>query len=157
MLDSFKNRAMIYSLLLEELSAEWGEEKALEVMGRAIRRRGEQVGRKFAVFAPDDLTGLRDAFLGGIPDQGRLFEPEVLKQTDQELVIKFHRCPLKEAWLEAGMAQEEVAKLCEMAAQVDVGTFEGAGFGFHADTYQPGGDGCCRLNIRCVPSQERLP
>ena len=28
------------------------------------------------------------------------------------------------------------------------GTFEGAGFGFSADTWQPNAEGCCRLHIR---------
>ena len=38
--------------------------------------------------------------------------------------------------------------LCRLAAQVDHGMFEAAGFGFHADTYQPGGEGCCFLHVR---------
>ena len=64
------------------------------------------------------------------------------------LDIKFHRCPLKQAWLDAGLPEEEVATLCRIAAQVDNGMFEAAGFRFHADTYQPGGEGCCFLHIR---------
>jgi hypothetical protein len=38
--------------------------------------------------------------------------------------------------------------LCRLAAQVDHGMFEAAGFGFHADTYQPCGEGCCFLHVR---------
>ena len=38
--------------------------------------------------------------------------------------------------------------MCEIAAHVDNGTFEGAGFEFSADTWSPGGEGCCRLHIR---------
>jgi hypothetical protein len=37
------------------------------------------------------------------------------------------------------LSQEEVATLCRIAAQVDVGLFQAAGFVFQADTYQPGG------------------
>ena len=36
----------------------------------------------------------------------------------------------------------------DYAVAVDNGTFESAGFEFSADTWQPGGDGCCYLHIR---------
>ncbi len=65
-----------------------------------------------------------------------------------ELDIKFHACPLRDAWKETGLPEEEVATLCRIAARVDDGTFEAAGFKFHSETYQPGGEGCCRLHIR---------
>ena len=64
------------------------------------------------------------------------------------LDIKFHACPLKEAWLEAGMSEAKVAKLCHIAGVVDNGTFEAAGFAFSADTWQPGDEGCCFLHVR---------
>jgi hypothetical protein len=145
---SFQNRAAIYRLLLEELTAEIGAERAHEAMRRAIYRRGQEVGRRFARFAPSDLQGLRDAFLAGIPDEGRLFAPEVLRCDPDELEIRFHRCPLKEFWQEQGLPPEEVALLCDIAATVDYGTFEGAGFRFHAETWKPGEPGCCRLHVR---------
>jgi len=145
---SFKNRAMIYALLYEEMCAELGPERAEAIMARAIYRRGQQKGAKYAQFAPSDLQGLKRAFLGGIPDQGQMFKPEILKEEEHSLDVKFHGCPLKEAWLEAGFPEEKVATLCRIAARVDNGTFESAGFQFDADTYQPGGDGCCRLHIR---------
>lgn len=146
--DSFKNRAMIYALIYDELCEACGPDQAESVLGRAIYRRGLQKGAKYTPFAPGNLKGLKEAFLGGIPDEGRMFQPEVLHEDEQTLDIKFHGCPLKEAWLEAGFPEEKVATLCRIAARVDNGTFESAGFQFHADTYQPGGDGCCCLHIR---------
>ena len=38
--------------------------------------------------------------------------------------------------------------MCSIAGRVDNGTFEGAGFTFSADTWQPGRSGCCHLHIR---------
>ncbi|GAB4139701.1 L-2-amino-thiazoline-4-carboxylic acid hydrolase [Thermopirellula anaerolimosa] len=146
--DSYKNRAMIYWHLFEELSAELGAQRAEAVMKRAIRRRGEEVGRKFRPYAPKNLEGLKAAFLGDIPDEGRMFQPEVLQSSAEGLDIYFHRCPLREAWQEAGLSDELTATLCRIAAEVDYGTFEGAGFRFCADTWQPGETGCCRLHIR---------
>jgi hypothetical protein len=38
--------------------------------------------------------------------------------------------------------------MCEIAASVDLGTFEGAGFVFSAETWTPGQQGCCLLKIK---------
>jgi hypothetical protein len=147
--DSFKNRAMIYYLIYDELRGACGEAQAEEVLGQAIYRRGEEKGREnYSRFAPRDLAGLLQAFLGGIPDEGRMFRPEILKSDAAGVDVKFHACPLREAWQEAGLPDEEIATLCRIAARIDNGTFEAAGFQFHADTWQPGGEGCCCLHIR---------
>ncbi len=147
--DSFKNRAIIYYVIYDELRAELGADRAEELLSRAIYRRGELLGQeKYARFAPCDLAGLKTAFLGGIPDDGKMFRPETVRSDAEGLDIKFHACPLRDAWLEAGLPEEDVATLCRIAAQVDDGTFAGAGFQFNADTWQPGGEGCCYLHIR---------
>ena len=146
--ESFANRAHIYHLLFSQLRSELGAEKAAEVMGRAIYQRGVQNAARYASFASRDLEGLGRAFLANLPDDGAMFGPEVVRCDAEGVDIKFHRCPLKQAWLDAGLAQEEVATLCRIAAQVDSGLFEAAGFRFHADTYQPSGEGCCFLHVR---------
>jgi hypothetical protein len=76
-----------------------------------------------------------------------VFAPEVVRCDAAGLDVKFHRCPLKEAWLGAGLPEAEVAALCRVAAEVDRGLFEAAGFRFHADTYRPGAEGCCFLHV----------
>lgn len=146
--DSFKNRAMIYYRMYEELRRAMGEAQAEELMKRAIYQRGAEKGQKLTRFAPHDLAGLQQAFLGGIPDDGRMFAPEILRSDAEALDIKFHRCPLRDAWQEAGLPDELIATLCRIAAHIDNGTFESAGFAFTADTWQPGGEGCCLLHIR---------
>lgn len=146
--DSFKNRAVLYYLIFDELRNEVGAEKAEEILKRAIYRRGRQKSEKYAAYAPGDLEGLKEAFVGGIPDEGAMFEPEVLRCDHCGLDIKFHRCPLRDAWMEMGLADDEVATICRIAARIDNGTFEGAGFEFSAETWQPGGEGCCHLHIR---------
>lgn len=146
--ESFKNRAMIYYVIFDELRRRFGAREAEEILGRAIYQRGVQKSVKYAPYAPANLTGLKEAFVGSSPDGGRMFKPEVLRSDADALDIKFHGCPLKEAWQEAGLPEEDVATLCRIAARVDNGTFETAGFQFSADTYQPHGDGCCYLHIR---------
>jgi predicted ArsR family transcriptional regulator len=146
--NSFKHRALLYYLIFDELRSEIGEQKATEVLERAIRRRGQQIGKQFAVHGPDDLEGLRDAFLDIIPDQGHMFSPEVMRCDQDCLEITLRTCPLKDAWQEAGLDESEVATLCRIAAAIDLGTFEAAGFAFAAETWRPGRDGCCHLQIR---------
>jgi hypothetical protein len=147
--DSFKNRAVIYYLIYDELRRELGAARAEESLSRAIYRRGQEKGReKYARFAPDDLTGLKAKFLAGLPDDGKMFRPEIVHGDAERLDIKFHACPLREAWMEAGLPEDEVATLCRIAAHVDKGTFTEAGFRFNIDTWQPGGEGCCFLHIR---------
>ncbi len=144
---AFKNRAMMYYHIFEELRAEVGDERAETILKRAVRKRGLEIGRKFNAFGPADLTGLRDAFVSAVPDGGRMFDPEVIACDENRLEIQLRRCPLKDAWQEAGLADDQVARLCDIAAAVDTGTFEGAGFSFAAETWSPGKSGCCRLRI----------
>lgn len=145
---SFKNRALLYWHFFDAMRTEIGEPKATEIMKKAIYERGLAVGKQFAKYGPRDMPGIRDAFLKFIPDNGSLFAPEVQRCDAGGVDIKFNRCPLKEAWQEAGVSPEDMTKLCHIAGRVDNGTFEGAGFAFSADTWQPGREGCCHLHIR---------
>ena len=145
---SFKNRGMIYYNMYKTLSAELGKEKAAALMMDAIYKRGVEQSQAFAGLDNKDVKALMEKFLSIIPDDGTMFGPEILNVQDDAVDIKFHRCPLKECWLEAGIPETEVAELCRIAARVDNGLFEGAGFKFHAETWEPGRDGCCHLHLR---------
>jgi hypothetical protein len=148
LVDSYKNRAILYALIFDELRNHCGEANAEEIMGQAIYRRGEQKGRaKYAQFAPKDLDGVKRAFLSGSADEGRMFQPEVIHEEPGRLDILHHKCPLLEAWREMGLPDEDVATLCRIASRIDYGTFEAAGFRFSLDAWQPGRDHCCVLHI----------
>jgi hypothetical protein len=144
---AFKNRAMMYWHIYATLKNEIGEPKAAEIIKRGIYNRGLEIGKPFKKFAPADLTGLKDAFLAFIPDGGKMFDPEVRRCDDNGLEIKMRRCPLKEAWQEAGLTDSDIAHMCDIAAIVDKGTFEGAGFVFSMETWRAGQKGCCLLKI----------
>lgn len=145
---AFKNRAMMYYHIYNEMKNEVGEQKATDILKRAIYKRGLEVGKQFAKYGPADMEGLKDAFVGNVPDDGKMFEPELQRCDKDGVDIKFHRCPLKEAYQEAGLSEDEIAKMVEIAASVDYGTFEAAGFEFSAETWKPGREGCCQLHIR---------
>lgn len=145
---SFKNRAFLYYLIFDELRGEVGPQKAEEILRRAIYRRGEQMGEPLRKFAPDDLKGLNSAFLAMIPDEGRMFRPNVQRSDEEVLEIHLEACPLKEAWEELGLGEQDRVTMCRIAGEVDRGMFEAAGFSFEPDTWQPGRSGCCHLHIR---------
>lgn len=143
-----KNRAMMYYHIFNQMRREIGEQQATAIMKRGIYNRGLEIGRMLAEFGPDNLEGLKNAFVNRmVPDDGRMFKPEVCRCDEQMLEIKMHCCPLKDAYLEAGIGEEDTATMLNIAAQVDYGTFEGAGFSIEARTWQPGKKGCCRLHI----------
>jgi hypothetical protein len=146
--EAHMSRALVYAAFYDELHRRFGEEVAEEVMKAAIYKRGLEIGKRFARYGPADLEGLKDAFLDFVPDKGRLFQPEVKRCDSEGLDIKFHACPLKEAWQQAGFPPDKIATLCRIAGVVDNGTFAGAGFSFSAETWRPGAEGCCFLHIR---------
>jgi len=155
---SFTNRAILYYLIFDELRRELGERRAAEMLRRAIYRRGEQIGRQFAQYGPDNLEGLKDAFLAFIPDDGRMFDPQVQRCDHTGLDIHLEACPLKEAWQELGLSEQDMTTMCRIAGEIDAGTFGAAGFRFEPDTWKPGRTGCCRLHIRPgVGTSDALP
>ena len=145
---AFKNRALMYWHIFAELRRALGEPQAMLLLSRAIEARGREIGRVFARYGPANLAGLRDAFVAGVPDEGRRLAPRVERCDAEGLDITLQRCPLKDAWHEAGVPEADIATLCRVAGRVDNGTFEAAGFEFSADTWQPGREGCCHLHIR---------
>lgn len=145
---AFKNRADLYRVFYEELAATLGEAEAEAVMTRAIEKRGQEVARAaFARFGPNDAVALGEAFLAVSPDGGRLYPTEV-ERTEASILFKVKRCPLKDAWVEAGVPEERLATLCRIAGAFDRGLFETPGVTFRNTTWTPGhGSGCCHIHL----------
>ena len=149
---SFAMRAQAYAHMFDVLREEFGAERALELTMRATRRMGEQMGKAFEEHGPRDLAGLQKAFLSGIIEGEALFAPQVVQCDDERLEIYFHRCPLKEAWVDMGRSDEDLEMLCRVAGAIDSGLFTRAGFTFCGDTWKPGEPGCCRLKVLPGPA-----
>ena len=57
LVDSFKNRAILYYLIYDEMRRELGPEKAEAILSRAIYRRGAQKGKqKYGQYGPANLA-----------------------------------------------------------------------------------------------------
>lgn len=142
---AFENRALTYLHLFEVLRDELGTARATELMKRAIYRRGVEIGEKYRAAAEaGDLDAIGRIFCEGSPSGGGLFEPAIEARGDVSIVLRMTACPLKEAWQAAGASAEDVDLLCEIAAAVDEGTFEGAGLNlvFRDRLGKPGSTRC---------------
>ena len=148
-LDSaFRNRADLYRLFLDELTSEFGAEKAEAIMTRAIEQRGKEVAAAaFAGFGANDAREIGEAFLAVSPDGGRMYPTDVERGNDR-IAFRVKRCPLKDAWKEAGVSDEKLATLCRIAGAFDRGLFEATGVRFDNITWTPGhGSDCCHITL----------
>ena len=86
---ALKMRAAAYAHMFDVMREQLGLEKALEMGREATRRLGASMGNSFSEYGPNNLAGLKDAFLAGIPGGDELFIPEVVKCDADELEIYF--------------------------------------------------------------------
>lgn len=145
---AFRNRGDLYRLMYDKLSEELGESKAEELLTSAIEERGREVARvAFSDFGEGDARAIGEAFLKVSPDDGQMYPASVTRLGDG-IEFKVRRCPLKDAWTEAGLDEEHVSTLCRIAGAFDRGLFEETGIRFENWTWKPGdGPGCCRIRL----------
>ena len=142
------NRAVLYYLIFDEMRKVVGEEEAVAVMKRAIYRRGVEMSASIRQFAPDRIRELGEHHLAHSAGGGTVFNPEVQRHDDEAFEVLNTTCPLKQAWQDYGLGEEDVAKMCDIGSAIDYGKFEGAGFRFECDTWTAGKRGCCTLKTR---------
>jgi predicted ArsR family transcriptional regulator len=150
---AYTMRAKFYMHMFDVLREEFGAERAVSLVGEAARRLGAEMGQKLAPHGPDDIKGLTDQFLAGIPCRESLFAPELRKCDAEGMEIQFHRCPLKDTWVAEGRSDEDLELLCRAAGTIDAGMFGAAGFTFKGETWTPGKTGCCRLVVEPGPAK----
>lgn len=145
---SFRNRADLYRLIYDELASQFGEAQAEDVLVRAIEKRGREVAATaFVKFGANDARRIGEAFLAVSPDGGRMY-PTNVERGPKGISFQVKRCPLKDAWVEAGIAEDRLATLCRIAGAFDRGLFEATGIRFSNRTWQVGdGPHCCFIQL----------
>ena len=147
---AFANRAAMYFHIFDEMRAQLGEARATDIMRRAIYARGVEHGKKYHdAVAAGDFASIGEMFVSGSACEGELFEPSVDEVREDGLVLRMTGCPLLQTWREMGASERDADLMCEIAAAVDEGTWEGAGldFSFRERLGQPGATACV-LDIR---------
>ncbi len=139
------NRGLIYTEVLREMRKELGEERTTEIFKRALYNHGVNTAKMMDY--PQDLEGFKNWLLDFLPAGGELNDPEVVRSSPEELVVKLPRCPLKETWRMAGLSAEEVADMCDHADAFDHGFF-GSVFDYSMDLWSTQPDDACVLTFR---------
>jgi hypothetical protein len=88
-----------------------------EIAAKAITEFGIDKGH--ALGECKSAKDFANGILTGHPREAFAMEP--IKIDEEQSVIKFHYCPLVEAWKKAGCSAEEVAHLCDLACNGDFG------------------------------------
>ncbi len=145
--DAFKNRAHLYRLLMDVLTERHGAAEAEAVLSEACDRRGREVAPLLFKGVAAEPEAIAQRFLSVSPDGGDLYPHETVVASDR-FTIMVHSCPLKQAWMEAGLTSDAVARLCRIAGAFDRGLFEAAGVRFDNSTWsEDRGGGCCRITL----------
>lgn len=145
---AFRNRGDLYRLMLDALEAELGADRAETVLTDVVEARGREVAAAaFSGFGPCDAVAVGQAFLAASPDCGRMYPADV-EQAEDRIAFQVRRCPLKDAWRDAGLPEKRIAQLCRIAGGFDRGLFEAVGLTFQNRTWSPGAsDGCCWIEL----------
>jgi len=147
-IDSIKNRALVYLNMYQILSEEHGKENAIRLMQKAIYRRGQEKAEKYnKQVNGSDLKAMADNFLKGGASSLNVFGNEVVKVEEDLAILRLNRCPLVDAWSEAGLSPENIVTMCDISYQVDFGKFEGMGFSLTFNTRICEGASCCELVV----------
>ena len=120
-----------------------GESILRVAVSQTGRFHGEKIREKLA--EPIELDKFADAFLN--PVVIKTFEMEFKKKTGDELEIHFHYCPLVTAWLKAGIAEEDIPTLCDIAMDGDRNIASTAGVKFELSDTIAAGDEVCKLRF----------
>lgn len=124
-----------------------GPEAAEALMVRMLERRGREVAAKLFAGLPPRAVAIGERFLSVSPDAGCLY-PHEREQDLTSLTVRVSRCPLKDAWMAAGLSPGRTAQLCRIAGAFDRGLFEAAGVGFANETWsEVRGGGCCWITL----------
>lgn len=145
--DAYMSRGQLYVTFYRTIAKRYGDNAAREILKEAIYEWGAGLAGGVSPCAPANFSGLNDVFFNS-PDGGEMFRPRVGAPDDEGVDAHFLACPLKEAWIAAGLSDGEVAMFCDIASAADYGTLEAAGFAISIETWKPGAEGCCSLKVR---------
>lgn len=108
-------RAIWFYLLMKEAKEQGANPDA--ICKKAIYSFGKMRGQKYSVA---DTPGKMAEMLYNSKGQ-KVFEMELQENTDEKGVLKFHCCPLVDAWKEYGLSLEERKEICRLACYGDYG------------------------------------
>jgi len=147
--DANRNRAVIYWHIYTTLKDELGEDRATELMKKAIYKRGLDNAKAFPKKAYEgDLNALAEKFLDKMDKELDVFSRDVLSLGEDEARLRLNACVLVDAWRDYGLSDEEISKMCDIASAIDYGNYEAMGYNLKFDSRIADGAECCILHLR---------
>jgi len=147
--DANKNRAIIYWHIYSTLKSEFGEERATELMKKAIYKRGLDNAKNFPQSAHEgDLTAVAETFIGKMDKELDVFSRDIVDVSENEARLRLNACVLVDAWRDYGLSNEDISKMCDIASAIDFGNYESIGYELRFDSRIADGDKCCILHLR---------
>lgn len=147
--DAIKVRAVAYAFIYDEMKNKVGEAKTGKIFSESIYKFGKSKNGKYKkALSKGGFKALAREFIKSSPAGGRIFNPRIEKVNDKECILVMKSCPLVEIWKEKKFSAGKIKTLCNIAYQIDLGTFEGCGLkiGF---THRIGtGDKSCRMILK---------
>lgn len=142
--NGFIQRARWMKLLIDQLkkSGDDWEEKARE----AIRIYGSANGVRFQSEMSCPCVAELPNFVGAKWAR-KIYEIDVLEESEQKYAIDFHYCPLVAGWQMEGCTDEEIALLCDIAMDGDRSMAESVGVNFELGKRIANGDDVCELRF----------
>jgi len=150
-------RAAFYYEMFCELKAEFGEEKALEVLGKTCRSLGLKKAKLYSSKLPDhSAQGFCNYFCSHGSVNNKIFEMESEETSNgkSEGIAYLCRCPLVEGWKAQGVSGDDIEKLCSAAMEFDHGTLEGLSLEGEFETLISKGDSACKLLVKSKESSQ---
>jgi|YelNatPaOPRAMG01_1025707.scaffolds.fasta_scaffold87045_2 predicted ArsR family transcriptional regulator len=140
---AIEDRAAYLYFLFKEMEAAYGRQAAVELAGRAIFRYGQAKASAMPPMgAPVDFVRHQMR-----PGRREIFDKEVAEEAPSRSEVRFHHCPLVQAWKRLGATREELGLLCDIAMQGDFGMVSGCPFTLRIAGSIAKGDACCRLVV----------
>jgi len=147
--DTNRNRAIIYWHIYTTLKEELGEDRAAELMKKAIYKRGLDNAKDFPKEAHEgNLNALAEKFLDKMDKGLDVFSRDVLSVDKDEAKLRLNACVLVEAWRDYGLSDEEISRMCDIASAIDYGNYEVMGYNLKFDSRIADGAECCILHLR---------
>lgn len=144
---AIEQRAEWFFLMNEEaakLGHDW-EEYCRPAIYRCGCFRGEEMMKKLK--DRTDLVELGEYFKNNA--NAKVFEKEIVKSTEDELIQHFHYCPLVGGWQKLTDDEALISKMCDVAMDGDRGIFSRIpGVEFILEGSVADGEPYCRLILR---------
>ena len=141
---AIEDRATYLFFLLKEMEKAVGPEEAERLAGQAVYRYGQTKGQRMAPLdTPADFIAHQMR-----PGRQEIFDKEAIEAGEARGEIRFHYCPLVEAWERLGATPEEISRLCDVAMQGDHGMLSHTPLALELPHSIARGDAYCQLILK---------